>query len=193
MTILSLYCKVHLYHTMASVQEGVSKACVSYYSRFRRSAHVTPKSFLNFIGSYKAVYAKQEEKIGVLSGRMNAGLDKLDEVMLYCGPTCINHTSNPQASKAVELLKKELAVMEKELAIANNKAEEVLVTVTERARESEAVKKSVMMKKEAAEAIVKAIQVDKVVAETALEAAKPALEEAEVGNMMANDNKYQCS
>ena len=65
---------------MASVQEGVSKACVSYYSRFRRSAHVTPKSFLNFIGSYKAVYAKQEEKIGVLSGRMNAGLDKLDEV-----------------------------------------------------------------------------------------------------------------
>ena len=91
------------------------------------------------------------------------------------------------------MLKKELAVMEKELAIANNKAEEVLVTVTERARESEAVKKSVMMKKEAAEAIVKAIQVDKVVAETALEAAKPALEEAEVGNMMANDNKYQCS
>merc|ERR550532_1887470 len=93
---------------------------------------------------------------------MNAGLDKLDE-----------------ASKAVELLKKELAVMEKELAIANSKAEEVLVTVTERARESEAVKKSVMQKKEAAEAIVKAIQVDKVVAETALEAAKPALEEAE--------------
>ena len=72
--------------------------------------------------------------------------------------------------------------MEKELAVANNKAEEVLVTVTERARESESVKKSVMQKKEAAEAIVKAIQVDKVVAETALEAAKPALEEAEVGN-----------
>ena len=70
--------------------------------------------------------------------------------------------------------------MEKELAVANNKAEDVLVTVTERARESEAVKKSVMQKKEAAEQIVKAIEVDKGVAETALEAAKPALEEAEV-------------
>ena len=98
--------------------------------RFRRSAHVTPKSFLNFIGSYKAVYCKQEDKIGVMAGRMNAGLDKLDE-----------------ASKAVELLKKELAVMEKNLAVANKKAEEVLVTVTERARESEAVKKNVMQKK----------------------------------------------
>ena len=130
--------------------------------RFRRSAHVTPKSFLNFIGSYKAVYCKQEDKIGVMAGRMNAGLDKLDE-----------------ASKAVELLKKELAVMEKNLAVANKKAEEVLVTVTERARESEAVKKNVMQKKEAAENIVRTIQKDKVVAESALEAAKPALEEAE--------------
>ena len=70
--------------------------------------------------------------------------------------------------------------MEKELAVANNKAEEVLVTVTERARESESVKKSVMQKKEAAETIVKTIEVDKGVAETALEAARPALEEAEV-------------
>ena len=38
--------------------------------------------------------------------------------------------------------------MEKELAVANNKAEEVLVTVTERARESESVKKSVMQPSE---------------------------------------------
>ena len=96
-------------------------------SRFRRSAHVTPKSFLNFIGSYKSIYSKQETKIGLMAGRMNAGLSKLDD-----------------ASKAVEELKKDLAVMEKSLAVANKKAEEVLVTVTERARESEAVKKSVM-------------------------------------------------
>ena len=117
---------------------------------------------MNFIGSYKSIYSKQETKIGLMAGRMNAGLSKLDD-----------------ASKAVEELKKDLAVMEKSLAVANKKAEEVLVTVTERARESEAVKKSVMQKKEAAEAIVKTIEVDKVVAETALEAARPALEEAE--------------
>ena len=28
----------------------------------------------------QAVYSKQEAKIGLLAGRMNAGLDKLDEV-----------------------------------------------------------------------------------------------------------------
>ena len=79
----------------------------------------------------------------------------------------------------MEELKKDLAVMEKDLAIANKKAEEVLVTVTERARESEAVKKTVMQKKEAAEEIVKTIEIDKVIAEAALETAKPALLEAE--------------
>jgi hypothetical protein len=30
--------QVHLYHTMASVQEGVSKACLEYYSRWHHPA-----------------------------------------------------------------------------------------------------------------------------------------------------------
>ena len=109
--------KTHLFTTMADVQGCVSSACSEYYSRFRRSAHVTPKSFLNFINSYKAVYASKEVEIEQLSARMNAGLNKLNE-----------------ASKAVEILKRELAVMEKELEVANTKAQEVLVNVTERAR-----------------------------------------------------------
>ena len=63
------------------------------------------------------MYSSKETEIEQLSARMNAGLAKLSE-----------------ASKAVELLKKDLAVMEKELEVANTKAEEVLLTVTERAR-----------------------------------------------------------
>ena len=154
--------KRSLYITMASVQQSVSGSCVTYFQRFRRSAHVTPKSFLNFIGSYKVVYEKQEKDIGLLAARMNAGLEKLDE-----------------ASKAVEELKKELAVMEKELEKANQKAEEVLVTVTEKARDAEAVKKQVQRNKEKAAQIVKDIARDKGTAEAALEAARPALIEAE--------------
>jgi dynein heavy chain len=154
--------KGHLFTTMAAVQDCVSTACTDYYQRFRRSAHVTPKSFLNFINSYKVVYADKEKEIEQLSARMNAGLGKLSE-----------------ASKAVALLKKDLAVMETELDVANTKAEEVLLTVTERARESEKVKAQVQKSKEMAEAIVAEIEVKKADAEEKLADAKPALDEAE--------------
>ena len=154
--------KQSLFETMASVQESVSDACVTYFQRFRRTTHVTPKSFLNFIGVYKKVYEKQEHEIGILASRMTAGLDKLGD-----------------ASEAVEELKKDLALMEKDLKIANNKSEEVLLEVTEKAREAETIKKQVQKSKNEALAIVENIEKDKVIAENALEAARPALEEAE--------------
>ena len=154
--------KEHLFTTMASVQACVSEACTDYYSRFRRSAHVTPKSFLNFINSYKVVYASQEVEIERLGARMHAGLAKLNE-----------------AGKAVELLKKDLAIMEEELKVANAKAGEVLISVTERARESEKVKAQVQISKENAESIVAEIAIKKADAEVKLTAAAPALAEAE--------------
>ena len=154
--------KENLFKTMASIQGCVSDACVAYYQRFRRSAHVTPKSFLNFISSYKAVYSSKEKEIDELCKRMHAGLSKLNE-----------------ASKAVDILKKELAVMEKDLALASQKAEEVLINVTERARESEKIKDQVRISKERAEIIVAEIEIEKEEAENKLAAAKPALDEAE--------------
>ena len=154
--------KTSLFKTMAAVQGCVSDACSNYYQRFRRSAHVTPKSFLNFISSYKAIYSAKEKEIEELAKRMHAGLSKLNE-----------------AARAVDVLKKELAVMEKELALASQKAEEVLIDVTERARESEKIKDQVRISKEKAEIIVAEIEIEKAEAENKLAAAKPALDEAE--------------
>ena len=154
--------KRNLFKTMASVQDSVSVACNNYFQRFRRTTHVTPKSFLSFINSYKAVYARKEEEIGEMSARMNQGLEKLQE-----------------ASKAVELLKEELAAMEKDLQIANQKAEKVLVEVTQKAKEAEVIKDQVKKNKDRAELIVQEIEVERVEAEEKLEAARPALEEAE--------------
>ena len=154
--------KRNLFKTMASVQDSVSVACNNYFQRFRRQTHVTPKSFLSFISSYKSVYAKKEEEIGEMSQRMNQGLEKLHE-----------------ASKAVELLKEELAAMEKELLIANQKAEKVLVEVTQKAKEAEVIKDQVKKNKDRAEIIVQEIEVERLSAEEKLEAARPALEEAE--------------
>jgi dynein heavy chain len=102
------------------------------------------------------------EEIGDMATRMNSGLAKLEE-----------------ASQTVELLKEELNIMEQHLREANKKAEEVLLEVTQRAKESEKIKESVSKVKDRAEQIVKQIGIEKAIAEEKLEAAKPALEEAE--------------
>ena len=130
--------KRQLFKTMAQVQDSVSISCTNYFLKYRRSTHVTPKSFLSFINSYKDVYTRKEEEIGDLSTRMNSGLSKLEE-----------------ASQSVELLKEELNVMEQHLRLANKKAEEVLQEVTQRAKESEKIKASVTKVKDKAEKIIR--------------------------------------
>ena len=119
--------KKGLFKTMASVQDSVAQACQSYFQRFRRSTHVTPKSFLNFISSYKDVYTRKQDEIGDMSVRMDNGLIKLLE-----------------AAESVAELSKDLTVMEKELEVANQKADKVLVEVTTAASEAERVKAKVM-------------------------------------------------
>ena len=82
-------------------------SCRSVF-RYRRATHVTPKSYLSFINGYKTIYSSKREQIGELARRMNTGLAKLVE-----------------ASESVAQLSKELAVKEKELALASEKAEKV--------------------------------------------------------------------
>ena len=154
--------KKGLFKTMANVQDSVAQACDSYFQRFRRTTHVTPKSFLNFIESYKDVYFKKHEQIADMSVRMDSGLEKLNE-----------------AAESVAILSNDLKEMEKELEVANQNAEKVLVEVTQAAKESEKVRNKVMIVKEACEKMVEEIAIEKALAEEKLEAARPALEEAE--------------
>jgi len=78
--------------------------------RFRRQTHVTPKSFLSFLEGYKMLYSDKLANLGELASRMTTGLLKLDE-----------------ASESVDMLSKELAVKEKDLVVANQKADKVAV------------------------------------------------------------------
>lgn len=96
------------------------------------------------MNSYKQVYASQKSEIDGLARRMNIGLAKLME-----------------ASESVEQLSKELAVKEKELAVASVKADTVLKEVTEKAHAAEKVKSQVQVVKDRAQAIVDVIAVSK--------------------------------
>ncbi|XP_052816057.1 dynein axonemal heavy chain 5-like isoform X6 [Mya arenaria] len=154
--------KKQVIQTMGIVHDGVAESCAEYFRRYRRSTHVTPKSYLSFINGYKTIYTDKRNEIGDLANRMNTGLKKLIE-----------------ASEAVAELEKELAVKEKELAVASKKADEVLKEVTAKAQAASKVKEQVQKVKDKAQAIVDAIEKDKQIAEAKLEKARPALEAAE--------------
>uniref|UniRef100_A0A8B9SWZ3 Dynein heavy chain 5, axonemal n=1 Tax=Anas platyrhynchos TaxID=8839 RepID=A0A8B9SWZ3_ANAPL len=144
--------KQSVVNTMGTFQDIVAEKCVEYFERYRRRTFVTPKSYLSFIGGYKTIYEDKFANVGSLSERMRTGLAKLME-----------------AEISVNQLSKELVMKEKDLAVASRKADEVLLEVTMKAQ---AVK-------DKAQAIVDDIAIDKAAAEEKLEAARPALEEAE--------------
>ncbi|NXV72009.1 DYH8 protein, partial [Atlantisia rogersi] len=160
--VCSASVKTEVVETMGLFHDIVSESCENYFQRYRRRAYVTPKSYLSFINGYKEVYTEKLESINEQAERMKTGLSKLME-----------------ASESVAKLSQELAVKEKELALASVKADEVLAEVTESTKAASKVKNEVQGVKDKAQKIVDEIDIEKVKAERKLEAAKPALEEAE--------------
>ncbi len=151
--------KKELVQCMGSLHDYVADTCQTYFAKYRRSTHVTPKSYLAFINGYKDIYTQKFTEIDNLANRMNTGLEKLVE-----------------AGQSVVNLKAELAEKEKELAVANERADKVLQEVAKKKQAAEKVKQQVQKVKDKAQAIVNEIAKDKALAEEKLEAAKPALE-----------------
>jgi dynein heavy chain len=128
---------------MGEFQDQVAESCIDYFNRYRRQTHVTPKSYLSFLAGYKKIYSEKRKEIGTLAERMNTGLKKLIE-----------------ATESVNVLSKELVIKEKDLAVANVKAEEVLKSVQVQQHAAEKVKQQVQKVKDKAQKIVDEIAVN---------------------------------
>ncbi|CAF0837526.1 unnamed protein product [Adineta steineri] len=154
--------KKELVQCMGSVHDGVAEYCLQYFQKYRRSTHVTPKSYLAFLNGYKEIYSQKLNEIESMAKRMNDGLTRLVE-----------------AEKAVIVMKEELTIKEKELDVANQKADEVLKEVAVKKGAAEVVKLQVQKVKDTAQTLVDEINRDKLEANAELEKAKPALLAAE--------------
>nr|XP_018671052.1 dynein heavy chain 5, axonemal isoform X3 [Ciona intestinalis] len=154
--------KKQVQEAMGSYHDGVAVNCTNYFQRFRRSTHVTPKSYLSFIQGYKKLYSLKQQQLNEQAARMQLGLEKLQE-----------------AGQSVAVLSEELVIKEKELEVANERAQKILEEVTHQAQAAERVKQEVQKVKDKAQSIVDVIAVDKAAAEVKLQDAKPALEMAE--------------
>ncbi|NWI56803.1 DYH5 protein, partial [Calyptomena viridis] len=156
--------KQSVVNTMGTIQDIVAEKCAEYFERYRRRTFVTPKSYLSFIGGYKAIYGQKFASIFLLL-KWNLSATGLAKLM--------------EAEVSVNQLSEDLAMKEKDLAVTSKKADEVLLEVTMKAHAAEKVKMQVQKVKDKAQAIVDDIAIDKAAAEEKLEAARPALEEAE--------------
>ncbi|XP_072937033.1 dynein axonemal heavy chain 8 [Epargyreus clarus] len=167
--VCSAETKQQLIEIMGMVQDNVAETCSTYYDRFRRQTHVTPKSYLSFLEGYKVLYKEKHMNIAEMARRMTTGLDKLVE-----------------AAASVDVLKKELELKEIEIKEATAKAEEVLAAVAESAAAAEVVKAEVLAVKDRAVKLVSVIAAETAVAEEKLAAAKPALDAAEAALLTIN-------
>ncbi|XP_075060558.1 dynein axonemal heavy chain 8 [Mixophyes fleayi] len=154
--------KSHVAETMGIFHVMVSESCENYFQRYHRRAYVTPKSYLSFISSFKHVYAEKFKYLNEQVERMNIGLAKLME-----------------ASDYVTKLSQELEVKEKALALASIKADNMLAEVSVTAQAAARVKNELQLVKDQAQMIADKIDKKKAVVESKLEAARPALQEAE--------------
>ena len=154
--------KTALMSHMATVHSIVQATTLEYFEKYRRNVYVTPKSYLSFLKSYQVIYAEKHKAIKLLADKINNGLTKLLE-----------------AQEDVSRMKIELAGSEIVLAEAAKKSAELLKEITAGTAAAEKTKASVKIIADTANEKARVIGGEKEEVERDLEAAKPALIEAE--------------
>jgi dynein heavy chain len=150
----------------------VVESCAEYYTKMRRNAYQTPKSFLSFLADYKHMYVNKVAEIDVKASQVLMGLDKL-----------------LKGAEDVEKMKIVLAEEEIKLRLAEEATNAMLgkleISSMEAKKEADGVGKI----KVACEADAAQIATEKADAEADLALAQPFVDEAEraVNSIKPND------
>ena len=154
--------KMSLMNHMANVHSLVQSTTLEYFGQYRRNVYVTPKSYLSFLKSYQVLYTDKFTAINSLADKINNGLLKLRE-----------------AQEDVSNMKVQLAAAEVTLAEASKKSAELIKEIAINTQAADKTKAAVKIIADAAYEKATTIGAEKEEVERDLEAAKPALLEAE--------------
>eukprot|EP00767_Chilomastix_cuspidata_P003100 gnl/Chilomastix_cuspidata/322.p1 GENE.gnl/Chilomastix_cuspidata/322~~gnl/Chilomastix_cuspidata/322.p1 ORF type:complete len:2547 (-),score=680.75 gnl/Chilomastix_cuspidata/322:1353-8993(-) len=154
--------KQSLIQHFATVHGSMNPVTEEYFGRFRRHTYVTPKSYLSFLQSFRELYTQKKSELSKLSTRLNSGLSKL-----------VN------AAAGVANMQVELNDKKKDLAVAQEKTQKMLVEITSQTTIAEKKKSEVQAVKDALQKDADIIAHQKAMAEEGLAKALPALEAAE--------------
>ena len=156
------HAKPKLITHMAHVHSSVSAATTEYFERFRRYAYVTPKSYFSFLTTYQDLHLKKRTDLSGQAADIDVGLAKL-----------------VQAAEDVDKMRIDLKEKEKYLLVAQEKSAALLQDITYSTARAEKKKAEVMAVKDGLEGDLSLIQEQKAMISKDLEAAQPALDEAD--------------
>jgi dynein heavy chain len=158
----------HVVHVHLSVGQ-FSKG---FQQKLRRSNHVTPKNYLDFISSYTKLLREKDKYICDQCSRLSGGLTKLNE-----------------ASEQIKVLNEQLEVQKVAVTKKSAACEELLTDISSKQEIGTQKKQEAEKKSEEIEEQNKVIAKEKSEAEESLAEALPALEEARLAldNLNKND------
>jgi dynein heavy chain, axonemal len=146
---------------MAQLHARVSVACQEYLVQYRRTVHVTPKSYLSALNTFQELYRNKFAQLTSMASALRLGLAKIAE-----------------AKEAVRVMRGELTVQNAELAVAGAESERLLGEISQSTAAAEKEKSKVAVIVEAVRRKAAEIAEAKASAEADLAAAQPALEAA---------------
>ncbi|XP_010134250.1 PREDICTED: dynein heavy chain 10, axonemal, partial [Buceros rhinoceros silvestris] len=134
---------------MVVVHESVGDFSMRFLQKLRRSNHVTPKNYLDFIHTYSRLLKEKNEFILAQCKRLDGGLDKLKEASIQ-----LVELNKKLAEQKIVLAEKSAAceALLREISVNTEVAEEKKKLAEEKAVEIEEQNKIIAMEKAAAEA-----------------------------------------